>query len=344
MNAEPTIPAETAATPSPRVKLRDFSIHAFDAYKLAATLYLPERLAPTRKGEDDGKDDGYIVVINSGAGVKRGYYHKFASYLAEAGLRALTYDYRGIGDSLRAPIQNFDTSISEWGEKDCVAALKWATENYPNARLIVVGHSAGGKIPGFAYNNSCIDALITVASPNSYWGFWHWWGKRSYFLFVQFFMPALTHLLSYFPARFLGLGENFPKGVALQWSRWSRRKAYLLHPKRGHFPNYFASLRGEVLSLSFSDDIIATGKAVNAFMNFYSAAKSRRHWHIHPKDYGIVDSIGHSGFFRSACEPLWARLVGWITRGDDVENPAFQTPPPKALHQKKRCNCIKIFL
>jgi predicted alpha/beta hydrolase len=99
--------------------------------------------------------------------------------------------------------------------------------------------------------------------------------------------------------------------VALEWSRWSRRKAYLLHPKRGHFPNYFDEFRGDILALSFTDDIVATDAAAEAFMHFYTKAASQAHWHINPKEHSIK-SIGHSGFFRSACEPLWKRLIEWI--------------------------------
>ncbi|MBL7993059.1 MAG: alpha/beta fold hydrolase [Candidatus Kapabacteria bacterium] len=274
-------------------------ITAADGYELATSVYAP--LVPNR----------HVILLNSGTGVKRGYYHKFASFLASKGFTVVTYDYRGIGDSLRVAIQDFDTSISEWGEKDCVAALDWVHERFPEKRLTVVGHSAGGKIPGFAHNNVYISSLVTVAVPNSYWGLWHWWGRRGYFLFVQFIMPALSHLLSYFPSRFFGLGENYPKGVALEWSRWSRRRAYLLHPKRGHFPNYFDEFRGDILALSFTDDIVATGAAAEAFMRFYANAENHTHWHINPKEHGI-ESIGHSGYFREACLSLWKQLAEWI--------------------------------
>jgi predicted alpha/beta hydrolase len=281
------------------VAIEESVIIASDGYALAATQYTPHA------------GNGRVILLNSGTGVKRGYYHKFAMFLANEGFTVITYDYRGIGDSLRVPIQDFDTSISEWGEKDCVAALDWTHEHFPDKKLTVVGHSAGGKIPGFAHNNASISSLVTVAVPNSYWGLWHWWGRRGYFMFVQFIMPALSHLLSYFPSRFFGLGENYPKGVALEWSRWSRRKAYLLHPKRGHFPNYFDEFRGDILALSFADDIVATGVAAEAFMRFYAKAASHTHWHINPKEHGIK-SIGHSGYFREACRPIWKQLTEWI--------------------------------
>jgi predicted alpha/beta hydrolase len=288
---------------SEQYTLQHLSIAAIDGYQLAASIYQPFR------------ESSHVVLLNSGTGVKRVYYHKFASFLAEQGFTVLVYDYRGIGESLREHIRTFDTSISEWGEKDCTAALAWVHEHFPDKQCSIIGHSAGGKIPGFVPNNNDAQAIVTIAVPNSYWGLWHWWGRRGYFLFVQFIMPALSHLLNYFPSRRLGLGENYPKGVALQWSRWSRRKAYLLHPKHGHHPNYFAAFRGNVLAISFADDIVATGQAVESFMNFYENAATRTHWHIVPKQHGIKH-IGHSGFFRAECLPLWSNLAEWL-RGSE---------------------------
>jgi predicted alpha/beta hydrolase len=276
-------------------------IPAADGYALAASVYAPSE--PLR----------HVIILNSGTGVKRGYYHKFASFLASQGFTVVTYDYRGIGESLRTHIRDFDTSITEWGEKDGVAALNWARERFPNSTISIIGHSAGGKIPGFAPNNNLAANIVTIAVPNSYWGLWHWWGRRGYFVFIQFIMPALSHLLNYFPSRRFGLGENYPKGVALQWSRWSRRKSYILHPTRGHHPNFFNQFRGRVLAISFADDLVATGAAAESLMNFYTAAESRTHWHITPKEHGI-NHIGHSGFFREACEPLWNNLAKWLVK------------------------------
>lgn len=289
-------------------------ITASDGYELAASIY-----RAVRSNSSHGTtEQEQIILLNSGTGVKRGYYTKFASFLASNGFTVITYDYRGIGESLRTDIRDFDTSISEWGEKDCTSVIVWIRERYPHAHLTIIGHSAGGKIPGFAPNNNEAETIVTIAVPNSYWGFWYWWGQRGYFVFIQFIMPALSHTLRYFPSRFLGLGENYPKGVALEWSRWSRRKAYLLHPKRGRHPNYFADFRGRVLALSFSDDIVATGKAVESFMNFYTNATSRTHWHIHPKRFGIK-RVGHSGYFRESAAPLWNDLLKWLK--SSISNP-----------------------
>jgi predicted alpha/beta hydrolase len=286
------------------VRLQDTTFASTDGYALAATVYTPSTF----------NDHAILhaILLNSGTGVKRGFYQKFAFFLASHGFAVVTYDYRGIGDSLRVPIHSFDTSMREWGEKDCVAAIDFARRAFPEARLSVIGHSAGGKILGFAPNNVRIHSLVTIAVPNSWWGLWkHPLKRLEFFMLVQFVMPGLAHLLSYFPAKFLGLGENYPKHVALDWARWSRRREYILHLERGHHPNYFGTMTGAVLAVSFDDDRVASGAAAESLMRFYQNARSQKHWHIVPKAHGI-QRIGHSGFFRETCAPLWMEIVTWL--------------------------------
>ena len=59
----------------------------------------------------------HVILLNSGTGVKRGYYHK---------VRIIPCGRRFYGHYIRlswhrrffwVAIQDFDTSISEWGEK-----------------------------------------------------------------------------------------------------------------------------------------------------------------------------------------------------------------------------------
>ena len=66
---------------------QDTVIAARDGYPLAATVFTPE--APARR----------VVLINSATAVPRRIYRGFASYLAERGLAALAYDYRGVAGS-----------------------------------------------------------------------------------------------------------------------------------------------------------------------------------------------------------------------------------------------------
>jgi predicted alpha/beta hydrolase len=281
-------------------------INTQDGYTLAGTLY-------AALGRESNHED--IVLINSGTGVKRGYYHKFALYLQAHGFTVLTYDYRGIGDSLRTHIKHAQASMSQWGELDVAAALDWLCERFGGeARISAIGHSAGGKIVGFARNNDRLTALVTISVPNSYWGLRKPLFKLSYALFVYAIMPTMTYAWSYFPSRLVGLGENYPKGVALEWARWSRHRGYILDPKGGHPWHTFHTMRGDVLAYSFADDFVAQPQAVESLMNFYTNARSRTHRHIQRREYKAhgIRRIGHSGFFRDHAKPLWKGLVVWL--------------------------------
>jgi predicted alpha/beta hydrolase len=117
-------------------------------------------------------------------------------------------------------------------------------------------------------------------------------------------MPALSHLMGYFPARFLGLGEDLPKGIALGWARWARTSTYLdalLAGPRG--------VRGR--AYSFSDDILAPKKACDRLCHAYAGVSWERR-HIEPASLG-VSSVGHFGFFQDRFrDSLWAQSLDWI--------------------------------
>lgn len=77
--------------PAPEI----LTIPARDGYRLTATLY--------RSHPDADK----AVLSNFATGMRRSYYHKFASFLAESGFAALTFDYRGIGNSRSQSLHGF---------------------------------------------------------------------------------------------------------------------------------------------------------------------------------------------------------------------------------------------
>src|SRR5438477_6895561 len=122
---------------------RDVAFDAEDGFRLAGTLFAPA-------GRAAGAARGQAVVVNSAMGVPRRYYAPFARFLAASGFHVLTYDYRGIGESRRGPVGEVRARLSDWGEKDFVAALDWASREVGGTRALVVGHSVGGQIVGLA--------------------------------------------------------------------------------------------------------------------------------------------------------------------------------------------------
>jgi predicted alpha/beta hydrolase len=285
------------------MKVEDLSLPARDGMSLAATIFRP----------DNSTQCNPFVLITSAVGVKRAFYKKFATYLCDQGFSVLSFDYRGIGDSRPKSLFRFKATMSDWGEKDVAGMIDWIATEHAHEKLMVVGHSVGAQLVGIAPNNEKIAAMLSIAGQSGYWGLWS--SPRKYLMAALWYLvvPSITPAITYFPARRLGLGEDLPGGVILEWARWCRNPNYIVDdagkPKREHFETF----KAPILYYSFADDIYAPQAAVEHLMSFYtSAAKSGRH--ILPSELGLR-SIGHFGFFREKMKPLlWAEASAWLMR------------------------------
>ncbi|MFO0947591.1 MAG: alpha/beta fold hydrolase [Planctomycetota bacterium] len=282
-------------------QMQELRIAALDGYPLAATL-----LAPTNSSSPRG-----LVIIHSATGVPRRYYFKFAEFLCEHGFAVLTYDYRGIGESRPPRLRDFPARMSDWGLQDIPGILDWALEHYPNVPRLAVGHSVGGQMFGIAPNNHTVDAFLCVASQNAEWRLWPGLGRYRLALVYYLAIPSLTRLFGYFPSSRVGMGEDLPPQVALEWARIGRTKGYIRGALGDEFAKRFENFTGPMLAYSFSDDWYAPREAVKGLLDFYDRA-SRQHRHLRPAD---IDSkaIGHFGFFRPPFrETLWRESVAWL--------------------------------
>jgi predicted alpha/beta hydrolase len=285
------------------MKIEDLTLPARDGMPLAATIFR----------QDNSTQGNPFVLINSAVGVKRAFYKKFAAYLCDHGFNVLSFDYRGIGDSRPKSLFRFKATMSDWGEKDVAGMIDWIATEHSSKKLMVIGHSVGAQLVGLAANNGRIRAMLSIAGQSGYWRLWSF--PRKYLMAALWclLVPSITPALTYFPARRLGLGEDLPGGVILEWGRWCRNPHYIVDnagkPKREHFEKF----KAPILYYSFADDIYAPPTAVEHLMSFYAgAAKSGRH--ILPSELGLR-SIGHFGFFREQMKPLlWADAAEWLMR------------------------------
>ena len=133
-------------------------------------------------------------------------------------------------------------------------------------------------------------------------------------------MPGLARLFGYFPGRRLGLGEDLPSGIALQWAA---RRTPDLRPAATREPERTRAglarcnaLRGCALLVSFTDDAFATEAGTRRLLSHYP--KLRPAWmRISPSDAGM-QAIGHFGFFRSnARSTLWPRVLAYLLHNSD---------------------------
>ncbi len=283
------------------MQILEETIPATDGYLLSGTRYIP----------DEGADNGRTIIINSATGVPRKYYHKYSSFLAENGYYVVAYDYRGIGDSLQGKLQDSDARMEEWGTKDFAGVVQWISSERGDSPLLVVAHSAGGQIFGLTKESARVRASLFVGVQSGYWR--HWPGYHRYLMAMLWycFIPWSCRLISYCPLATFKLGENLPKGVALQWAHWGRNPHYIVDEEGQPIREYFAAFEGPIRSYSFSDDGLAPKAAVDSLMDYYQYAELDRR-HVNPGD---VDqkAIGHFGFFRERLRPtLWAESLSWL--------------------------------
>jgi predicted alpha/beta hydrolase len=247
-----------------------------------------------------------VVLIAPATGVQRRLYRAFAEFLAAQGFGVVTWDWRGTGDSRPMSLRGFRTRMREWGERDLAGVIDWASARFPQAKLTVVGHSFGGQAVGLAPNRDRIKAVVTIAAQSGYWGHWPRPQRYKYAILWYLAMPLVTRVAGYFPARFLRLGQDLPRGVALQWARWCRTPSYL-----GDWSGHRA-FTAPILALSFADDSFAPRRSVEALLAEYGS-RDQTHRHLTPKDAG-VPAIGHFGFFRPNHVPgLWHSVAQWLS-------------------------------
>lgn len=280
------------------MKIEAVSIPALDGYELAGMVYQPdENLTKT------------VVTINSATAVPQRYYKPFAAFLAEKGYTAVTYDYRGIGDSRPASLRGFQMQARDWALLDMAGVIDWVQANHKPQRLFHIGHSYGGQTAGLLPNGDQIDAMVTFSSQSGYWRMQGGNQKMVVGLHVYATLPIFAHLFGYVPWSKFSSAEDLPKGAALEWAKWCRFPHYFLDDTSLPLER-FKQFQAPVLAYSFDDDDWGTPQAVDAMMKAYPNLTRR---HVIPADIG-VSSLGHFGFFRPKAKALWQDPIGWLEK------------------------------
>lgn len=272
-------------------------IETSDGLRLGATLFRPGG-APRR-----------AVAIQAATGVKQTYYAKFAGYLAERGFCVLTYDYRGIGRSKPASLKGYGATMRDWATRDIPAAFEYLERALPGARLLAVGHSFGGQIYGLLPQRERICAALVVGSQSGYWRHWRGVQRAGMWAFTHLFIPTVTRLSGYAATSRIGMGEDLPAGVALEWARWCRDPDYVVGALAAHAD--YARFRAPLRAVVATDDFYAPLPAVEALLKLYPAAPGeiRR---VAPGEVGAT-RIGHFGYFREQFrDSLWREAADWL--------------------------------
>ena len=105
--------------------------------------------------------------------------HYTARALMEMGMPVLRFNFRGVGNSAG----EFDDAVGEID--DCMTAVAWIQDNYPQERLVLAGFSFGSYIATQAAARADVSALITIAPAVSLYDFNSIGGVNCPWLLIQ---------------------------------------------------------------------------------------------------------------------------------------------------------------
>lgn len=253
-----------------------------------------------------------VLIISSATGVKQGFYKKFADFVSANGITVITFDYSGIGLSLKQPIKQIKSNASDWGKNDLEAVIKYTKENYPNAKITLLGHSIGGQIIGLTKSSSEVQKIILVAAQSGYWKMWKGLNRVKMWANWHILFPTLINVFGYMPSKRISGMENLPKNVAKQWSGWGRNPNYLFEGVSEQ-DLFFKNISVKAIAISIENDFYAPKDAVDFITEKYENADIKK-LHLRPREYNAKD-IGHFGIFREKFEnTLWKLLMNEIEK------------------------------
>ncbi|REL30679.1 alpha/beta hydrolase family protein [Thalassotalea euphylliae] len=254
------------------------------------------------------KADRGVVVIAAAMGVEQKFYFDFAQWLAEQGFEVLTFDYRGMGQSLRQPLAQVSITISDWVQQDCVYMIDKAELLAQGKPIYWLGHSLGGQVFAMIPNRHKVTQIITVASGSGYWKTSDIKIKSVSLMLWFLVVPIATRLVGYFPGKRLGIIGDLPYGVMRQWRQWCLNPDYLVGCEGNQVREQYHALTLPITALAFQDDELINYASVDKLHSFYQTAE-KNHQYISPKEQNL-EQIGHFGFFRSKhAQTLWPAFI-----------------------------------
>ncbi len=280
----------------------DIKIKCSDGYELKGTLH----------GSKGSTNNG-IVIICGAFGVSRRFYDKFAKFLNKNNFSAITFDYRGTGDSC------FDQDykklkLEDWGIQDINALIKYAGTQDSAKKVFLLGHSVGGQLFCLSKNCKKLTGVILIAASFPHWSRWPFPRNLLMLFFWYFLIPVLSIGRTKFPTRLLGISnENLPVQFIRRWGEWARDKNYVVSKKFNLDTSCFENLNIPILSFGFDDDTYAPKRALTKLHLSLEKAVIQENYirakKVHSK------GIGHFGYFKKSCsESLWKETISWLLK------------------------------
>ncbi|MCC7325397.1 MAG: alpha/beta fold hydrolase [Burkholderiales bacterium] len=255
-----------------------------------------------------------MVVVACGGGIPARFYAPMARHLAQKGLATLTFDYRGVGESIGDGVQRVYAGVESWAQLDFSAALNAARHAYPAAPVAVVAHSFGALLIGAARDANAISRIVLLGPHTGYWRDYATRWRWLLYLTWHVMMPVVTRLVGYFPGRALHLGGDLPRAFALDWAGRRAPAVARTADQRRRFEHILArygQTRADALVLSITDDAFAPPAAARRLLSLYPNLKVTQA-SVRPSDLRRK-RLGHMAFVRRSTGPyFWERVSAWL--------------------------------
>ncbi|WP_255425944.1 MULTISPECIES: serine aminopeptidase domain-containing protein [Corallococcus] len=253
-----------------------------------------------------------MVLMHPATAVPERMYFAFARRLASEGFVVVTYNYRGVQPHGAA--KRVRAGFSTWAEQDVEAVTHWAATKHPGLPLLAVGHSFGGHAIGLCESSQRLRAAVMITSHAGCLRFVRSWGERlKVALLLKVIGPFCARVLGYVPGRKLGIGEDLPAQVMLEWSRWTSLPEYFFDDPSMDARARFSRPRMPVLSIGMEDDPWAPAEAVDLISRHLTGCPVERRQFTRADSGG--HDIGHLGFFRERhAATLWPVVSDWLHR------------------------------
>lgn len=276
--------------------IESFWISCKDGYQLAAQFY------PALNS-----DKPYPILICPATGITKNFYHAFAQWLNQQGYPVLSFDFRGIGESLHGALKDSTASIHDWGIYDIPAAIEALLNRTQAEKVIIVGHSAGGQLLGIASNYHKVAKVLAIAGSTGHVKGLK--GKTKILAPVMFniIFPVSSFVKGYGATQFIGMGENLPKNVAKQWAEFCSKPGYVMNAiGKTIFEDYHQQIQCPITSFWATDDEIATHSNVKDLLRLYPNAQTKL-IELNPQQLGYK-RIGHMLMFKKSHQKIWPIL------------------------------------
>ncbi len=276
--------------------IESFWISCKDGYQLAAQFY------PALNS-----DKPYPILICPATGITKNFYHAFAQWLNQQGYPVLSFDFRGIGESLHGALKDSTASIHDWGIYDIPAAIEALLNRTQAEKVIIVGHSAGGQLLGIASNYHKVAKVLAIAGSTGHVKGLK--GKTKILAPVMFniIFPVSSFVKGYGATQFIGMGENLPKNVAKQWAEFCSKPGYVMNAiGKTIFEDYHQQIQCPITSFWATDDEIATHSNVKDLLRLYPNAQTKL-IELNPQQLGYKQ-IGHMLMFKKSHQKIWPIL------------------------------------